>query len=150
MKKILTSVFVILFAIGYVSSVSGSGSADEAKALVEKAAAYLKANGKEKAIAEIGKPKGLFDKGELYAFAYDMTATILALPTNPKLVGKNMYDIPDADGKYYRREVVQIAKAKGSGWVDYKYLNPVSKKIEAKTTYVLKVDDVIIAAGAYK
>jgi len=79
-----------------------------------------------------------------------MTATLLALPTNPKLVGKNMYEIPDADGKYYRKEVVQIAKIKGSGWVDYKYLNPVSKKIESKTTYVLKIDDVIICAGAYK
>ena len=40
--------------------------------------------------------------------------------------------------------------AKGKGWVDYQYKNPTSGKIEPKTTYILRVDDVVLEAGIYK
>ncbi len=125
-------------------------SQKDAKALVDKAAAYLKANGKDAVLKEINKPKGQFDKGELYVFAYDMKAAIIAHPKNSKLVGKNLYDVPDNDGKMFRKEIVDVAKSKGTGWVDYKYLNPETKKVESKTTYVQKVDDIILCCGTYK
>jgi signal transduction histidine kinase len=117
---------------------------------VEKAATFFKSNGKEKALAEFSKSKGTFDKGDLYVFAYDMTATIVAHPKNAKLIGKNLFEVPDTDGKLFRKEIVEVAKSKGSGWVDYKYMNPETKKVEHKTTYVLRVEDAIICCGAYK
>jgi cytochrome c len=149
MKRILLGVVICLFAFSFVATVY-AGNATEAKALVEKGAAFMKANGKEKTLSEISKLKGQFDKGDLYIFAYDMTATVLAHPKNPKIIGKNLLEVPDNDGKYFRKDVIQGAKTKGSGWVDYKYLNPDTKKVEPKTTYFLKVEDIILCAGAYK
>jgi signal transduction histidine kinase len=127
-----------------------SASQKEAKALVEKAAAYVKANGKDASLKEFSKAKGQFDKGDLYVFVYDMSATIVAHPKNAKLIGKNLMDVPDTDGKLFRKEIVETAKVKGSGWVDYKHLNPETKKVEAKTTCVLKVGDLVLCCGAYK
>ena len=66
------------------------------------------------------------------------------------MVGKDLIDVPDADGKLFRREIIELAKTKGKGWVDYKYKNPTSGKVEAKTTYIQLVDDVVLEAGIYK
>lgn len=124
--------------------------ADKAKGMVEKAAAYVKANGKDKALEEFNKPKNQFVDGEFYVFVYDMSATIVAHPINPKLVGKNLMEVPDAGGKLFRKSIVETAKAKGSGWVDYRYKNPQNNKIEEKTTYLQKVGEIIVCCGAYK
>ena len=59
-------------------------------------------------------------------------------------------DVPDVDGKLYRKEMVTLAKTKGRGWVDYKYRNPVSGKVEPKTSYLAKTGDMIIICGIYR
>jgi signal transduction histidine kinase len=130
--------------------IARAGSTDEAKAIVKRAVAYLKYQGKEKALAEIGKPKGQFDKGEYYAFAYDFQGVMLAHPKNPELVGKSLLNVPDSEGKLFRKEIVEKVKAKGWGWTDYKYLNPESGQLEYKTTYCQGASDVIICCGAYE
>ncbi|MCX5826770.1 MAG: cache domain-containing protein [Deltaproteobacteria bacterium] len=150
MKKLLLLIFVGLFIFAGATFVYAGGTKAEAKALVERAAEFLKANGKEKTLAEISKPEGQFDKGEVYVYAFDMKGTVLAHPKNPELIGKNTYNIPDEDGKFFRKDIIKLAKAKGSGWVDYKYLNPETKKIGSKTTYVLRARDIILCCGVYK
>jgi len=149
-KNILISIvigLIGLFAFAVLSCTSGK---DDAKVLVKKAVAYVKYQGKEKAIAEISKPRGIFDKGETYVFAYDLQGVMLAHPKNPALIGKNLYDVPDSEGKLFRKEIVEKAKSRGSGWVDYVYLNPETKEYEHKTTYCEKEDDLIICCGAYR
>jgi cytochrome c len=141
---------VVLIVIGLFAGLSYASDKDDAKALVEKAVAYATAQGKEKVIAEISKPKGTFDKGETYVFAYDLQGIVVAHPKNPKLIGKNMIDVPDNDGKMFRQEIVAMAKSKGSGWVDYVYMNPQTKKPEHKTTFIQKAGDLIVCCGAYK
>jgi cytochrome c len=150
MKKVLMVSFALCFVIALVFASGVLASQKDAKALVEKAAAFVKASGKDAGLKEISKAKGQFDKGDLYVFAYDMNAVVVAHPKNPKLIGKNLLDVPDTDGKLFRKEIVETAKTKGSGWVDYKYLNPETKKVEAKTTFVLKTGDLILCCGAYK
>jgi signal transduction histidine kinase len=126
------------------------GTADEATAMAKKAIAYLKAHGKEKAFAEINDPRGQFTDRDLYVVVYDMNGKNLAHGQNPRMIGKDLIDIRDGDGKYYMRERIEIAKTKGKGWQDYKFLDPLTKKIEPKSMYVEKVDDVIIGCGIYK
>ncbi|MEN9354079.1 MAG: hypothetical protein RL318_1404, partial [Fibrobacterota bacterium] len=99
---------------------------------------------------EISDAKGPYVEGEIYVFAYDLTGTMLAHPKNPKLIGKNLIETPDVDGKLFRKEIVEGAKAKGTGTVDYRYKNPESGKIEDKTTHYVKAGDVILACGIYK
>jgi signal transduction histidine kinase len=140
----------VLMIIGLFAGLACASEKDDAKGLVEKAAAFAQAQGKEKALAEISKPKGSFDKGELYVFAYDIEGVVVAHPKNPKLIGKNLLDVPDNDGKLFRKDIITLAKSKGTGWVDYVYLNPQTKKPEPKTTYIQKVNDLVICCGAYK
>jgi len=150
MKKSLMFMIAGLFVLSLVVPVFGSGSADEATALIEKSIAFYKANGKEKALAEVSNSGGQFVKGELYVFIWDLGGTVIAHGANQKLIGKDVSGLKDADGKLFVKEGVELGKSKGSGWVDYKWSNPVSKKIESKSTYVKKVDDMIFCCGIYK
>ena len=148
----MKATIAFLVIIGLFSFVVLSHAADreDAKALVKRAAAYAKYQGKEKALAEISTPKGMFDKGELYVFAYDLQGVMLAHPKNPTLIGQNLMNVPDTEGKLFRKEIVERAKSEGSGWVDYVYLNPETNKQEHKTTYFQKVGDIILCCGVYK
>lgn len=149
MNKKLIYVLVGLIIIS-LATLCFAAPKDDALALVKKAAAFYKANGKDKLVAEINKPNGQFVKGDVYVFIWTLNYSVLAHPANPKLIGMDMTELKDPDGKRFVYEAVELAKAKGSGWVDYRYTNPVKKKVEAKTTYVLKVDDLILACGIYK
>lgn len=153
MKKLLAILALGLATLGFNQSALAAGekgTADEAVALAKKAAAYIKANGKEKAYAEFNNPNGQFKDRDLYIFVVDFNGKTLAHGANVKLVDKNMAELKDADGKLFVKEFIDVAKSKGRGWVDYKWPNPVTKAIEAKTSYVEKVDDTLVACGVYK
>jgi signal transduction histidine kinase len=137
---------LIATSVGFAYAAS---STDEAKVMVEKAAAYVLANGKEKALKEFSNPSGQFVKGELYVFAWDMNGTNIA-HINPKQVGINVLQLPDVDGKYFRKEGMELVKKNGIAWVDYKFKNPTTNKVEQKTTYLKKVNDIVLGCGAYK
>jgi len=148
MKKFVLMLFLLALALS-AGSTCFADSPEQAVSLVKKAVAFYKANGLEKSLDEFSNPKGQFKEGEVYIFAYDLTGTMLAHP-NPALIGHNLTDVPDADGKFFRREFVTVANTKGSGWVDYRYQNPKTKLMERKTTYVEKVDDIILCCGVFK
>jgi cytochrome c len=46
--------------------------------------------------------------------------------------------------------MLELAKAGKTGWVDYKWANPQTKKVEPKSSYMMKVGDVIVGVGIYK
>ncbi len=127
---------------------AGADRQDAVK-MVDKALAYYKASGKDKTLAELNKKDTEFVKGELYVFAYNLTGIVIAHPLNSKLVGKNMLEIPDQEGKFYRKDIQQLALTQGTGWVDYLYKNPQTNKIERKSAYVKKADDIILVCGIY-
>jgi len=147
--KLTIAVFIVIGLFSF-AGLSYAADKDDAKDLVKRAAAYVKYLGKEKALAEISKPRGMFDKGETYVFAYDLQGVIVAHPKNTALIGQNMIAVPDIEGKLFRKEIVEKAKSIGSGWVDYVYLNPETNKQEHKTTYFQKVGNIILCCGAYK
>jgi cytochrome c len=127
------------------------GTADEAKAMVARAAAFLREKGKEQALPVFGDPKGAFIDRDLYVIAYALAdGARLAHPYNPQLVGKTILDAKDVDGKPYGQEIIDLAKSKGSGWIDYKYTDPTTKKLAAKSLYIETVGDVVLGCGIYK
>ena len=150
LKKVVYSLFIIILAVMGVAYAAERGTPEEAKMAVEKAVSYFKEHGKDKAMMEFNKPESMFVKGDLYVFVYDMNGVMVAHPKNPTLIGKNLLEEPDSQGKMFRKEINEIAKTKGSGWVDYMYLNPTTKMQEPKTTYFQRVGDFIICCGAYK
>ncbi len=147
MKKLFIVILVNLFLVGVAFA---GGTADEAKALMEKAVTFVKANGKDKAFTEFTNQKGKFIDRDLYIFAVDFKGLTLAHGGNAKLVGKDMYGLKDADDTLFIQKFIEVAKAKGSGWVDYKWSNPLTKKIENKSTYVHKIDEYFLGCGIYK
>ncbi len=127
-----------------------AGTAAEAEAMVKKAVAYIKANGNEKAFEEFTNGKTFKDR-DLYIVVYDLQGKNLAQGANPKLVGKDLIGLKDPDGKPIIKMFVDLAKEKGKGWVEgYKFLNPVSQKIEGKAMYLERLGDVLVGCGVYK
>lgn len=148
LKKIALSLCVLTFASAAFAA--EKGTADEAMSMVKKGVQLVKTNGKEKAFAEFSDPHGQFVKGDLYVMVYDMEGINKAHGSNPKLVGKNLIDIKDANGVFIVKNFIEVAKGKGHGWVDYKWPNSTTKAVEMKSTYVEKVDDILIGVGIYK
>jgi len=149
MRKTIASVLVAMLVL-CLSGLAMASPKSEATGLVKKAVIHIKENGKEAALAEFNNANGKFVKGELYVFAYSLQGVIIAHPMNPKLVGKDMLEIKDADGKYFTKEFIATVNGPGKGWVDYRWTNPVSKKIEAKSSYVEKAGDIFVGCGIYK
>ena len=125
---------------------------EQAKALAEKAVAYIKAVGPEKAFAEFNARDGKWLDRELYVIVIGFDGTMLAHGTNRVLVGKPQLEMRDMNGKFMTQEMLKVAKTKGSGWVDYMWSNPVTKKIDPKSTYVLRIPgfDGFVGVGVYK
>jgi len=152
MKKLFVTILVSLFllSVGSISFAAEYGTAAEAEAMVKKAIAYLKANGKEKAFAEFSNPKGQFVDRDLYVTVYDLNGKCLAHGADPTMIGKDLISLKDTDGKAFIKERMELAKTKGKFWQDYKFMNPVSKKIEPKSMYCQRVGDIVVACGIYK
>ncbi len=125
------------------------GSARDAEALVGKAVKHVKAAGAQKAYEEFTNGKDWKDR-DLYVVVYGLDGKVMAHGQNPKMVGKDLIDMKDPDGKPFVRERVDLAKSKGKFWQDYKFTDPVSKKALPKQMYCEKVDDTAVCAGIYK
>lgn len=139
--------------LGPALAAHGGGAADPqqkaAIAMAERGAQFVRHYGKDEMARRINSRAPEFNDGEMYLAMRDLRGITVAHPT-VALIGKNLLEVPDADGKLFRHEMVAIANGSGKGWVDYKFKNPASGKVEAKTTYVLRVGDVALEAGIYK
>jgi signal transduction histidine kinase len=149
MMKLIAS--AIALCVLSIPALANEPTEKDAIAMAERGAAMVKAKGKDEVMKRISAKDPDFVQGSLYIDMRDVkTGIVLAHPYNPSIVGKDLTDVPDANGKKYRREIIELAAAKGKGWVDYQYKNPTSGKIEPKTTYILLVDGVVLEAGLYK
>ncbi|MBL0727695.1 cache domain-containing protein [Piscinibacter sp. HJYY11] len=128
----------------------GNATAAEATAMVKKGVAFIKANGKDKGFAEITNKAGQFNDRDLYLVVYGLDGVVHAHGANEKMVGKNLIELKDVDGKAFVKERVELAQSKGTFWQDYKFTNPVTKKIEPKSMYCEKLNDAVVCGGIYK
>lgn len=144
--------FAKYFSIMILTALIGVGPAladktpDEAKAMAEKAAAYVKEHGKEAAAAEFNKAQSDFIVDDLYVFVVDRQGVFLAHPIKPAMVGKNMMDMKDVEGTPLIKNFTEV---KGEGWVPYKWPHPKTKQIQPKKSYIIDVDGFILGVGAY-
>lgn len=149
--KLLATATALCLGLACSGALANEPTEKDAIAMAERGAALMKSKGKAEMMKKINAKDPDFVQGELYVDMRDLkTGIVLAHPYNPSIVGKDLTDVPDANGKKYRREIIELDAAKGKGWVDYQYKNPTSGKIEPKTTYILRVDDVVLEAGIYK
>ena len=142
---------VTLLTLTCAASPAEYGTKDEAVAMVTRVEAMFAKDGADatfKAVSD--KSVAEFHDRDLYPFIYDMSGNCVAHGARPALIGKNLLDLKDQDGKYLIREMVDIANGSGTGWVDYKWPNPLNNKIEDKTSYVAKMGDYFVGVGIYR
>ena len=150
--RTITKIFLAAFILGTLPLAVATAAAptkDEVVAVVKKAVEYYKANGKDKALVEFNKKDGLFAKGEDYVDVHDVSGMCLAHPISPAKVGLNRLDQSDSAGKFYIKDLVEAAKQKPSGWIEYVMKNPTTGKLQDKTAYWEVHDGLIFKAGTY-
>lgn len=131
------------------------GTKDEAVAMVKRVQTQFKKDGAEatfKAVSD--KSTKTYHDRDLYPFIYHMEGpqkgVNVAHGARPVLIGKNLIDLKDQDGKYLIREMLDLANGPGRGWVDYKWPNPITNKIEDKSSYIEKMGAYFVGVGVHR
>ena len=150
LRAFVTQSFALCMVLAAAGAQAGNATAEQAVAMVKKGVAFIKAQGTEKGYAEISNKQGQFIDRDLYLVVYGLDGTVLAHGANDKMVGKNLIDLKDIDGKAFVKERVELAQTKSSFWQDYKFTDPVTKKIEPKTTYCERLEASVVCGGIYK
>ncbi|BDG01469.1 cache domain-containing protein [Anaeromyxobacter oryzae] len=149
MRKLLA-----LAALAFVAAASVRAeefaTTKDAELMVHQAIAYMKKEGKEKALAAFSDPNGRFRYKDLYVMAYDLDGRCLAHGARKDRVGKLFMDEKDVDGKTFVRERIEVARKHGKGWQEYKFANPTTNRVEQKVVYFELWDGVVVVCGAYK
>lgn len=141
----LVSALAILGAAGTVAAAE-YGTPTEAKAMLEKAAAAVKAD-KAKALVMFTKGEGGFKDRDLYPYCGGPDGLFTAHPT---LVGKSLKDLKDKAGKPLGEEVYASAKEGSISEVTYMWPRPGQTDPVVKVAFVTKVGDQVCAVGYYK
>jgi cytochrome c len=150
MNRSLLAAATVVFGLAATAQANDRATAAEAEAMVKKAVGFIKANGTEAAYKAFMDKGGGFIDRDLYVVVYDKDGKCLSHGANAKLVGKDLSDAQDVDGKYYVKERVELLKTKQSFWQDYKFTNPVTKKVEPKQMYCERSGDTAVCGGIYK
>jgi cytochrome c len=136
-----------LVVVGYYAP---RASAEEAQAMLKKAVALLKKSGGEAAFAAFNDPQGGYVVNDEYVFAIGLEdGTYRASGASPNLVGVDVREVTDAAGKPLFKDMIALAKQKGSGTLDYSWRNPATNAVEHKRSLIQRVDDVLLGVGYY-
>jgi cytochrome c len=151
----LIAFLLAAFALAVPAAAAEFGTKEEAVAMVKRVQAQFKKDGADatfKAVSD--KATKAYHDRDLYPFVYyvggPQKGVNVAHGARPALIGKNLIDLKDQDGKYLIREMVDIANGKGTGWVDYKWPNPITNKIEDKSSYIEKMGEYFVGVGIYR
>src|SRR3990170_4947006 len=140
------ALFVMVMAGAVTAFAAEFGTAAEAKAMLEKAVAAVKAD-KAKALAMFAKGEGGFKDRDLYPFCGGPDGNFTA---HPSLVGKSLKDLKDKAGMALGAEMYKVAQAGKISEVSYMWPRPGTTDPVQKVSLFTKVGDQICAVGYYK
>jgi len=147
----LAAVLVAAFLAVHPTAAGDFGTRDEAVAMVKRVIDKFVQSGAEATFRAVNdKADPAFHDRDLYPFIYDLRGVNVAHGARPALVGKNLISLKDQNGVYLIQEMISLAKGPGSGWVDYKWPNPITDKIEDKSSYIEKMGDYFVGVGVYR
>jgi cytochrome c len=147
-KTILSA--IVLLTSTTLALAAEFATKEEAVAMVKKATVFIKEQGPDKAYTEISNKNGQFTDRDLYVVVYGLDGKVLAHGSNEKLIGKDMIDAQDVDGKYFVKERADLARKQPQFWQDYKFVNPTNKKVEPKQMYCERLGETAVCAGIYR
>jgi len=128
------------------------GRRDEAVAMVRRVQEYFAKYGAEATIRAINAHAPGFIDRDLWPYVYKIDGSILLASAIPAVVGKNLYDTQDQDGKFFVREEVKVVNTPPfHGWVDVRFLNPKTNMVEDKSVWIERMgDNHFVGVGVYK
>lgn len=145
--QLIVSSLAVVFFLAAPARAVDYGSKAEAKAMAENAAVFFKQNGKDKTFEAINNGTDGFKDRDLYVFVYDNAGICVAHGANKGLIGKNLIEFKDVDGKPLIKEIVAV---KDTGWVEFKWKNPQTEEVQKKTSYVVRAGEYTFGVGAYQ
>jgi len=153
-EVMLRVIFVLLIAVlsfaGFGPALAGEfGTREEAIAMVKRVQDKFRRDGAEATFKAVTAQARIFHDRDLYPFVYDMSGVVVAHGAKADLVGKNLIDFKDQDGRFVIQQMIAVVKGPGSGWVDLRWTNPTTKEIEAKSSYVEKMGQYWAGVGVY-
>src|SRR5262245_33669340 len=153
MRRTFVAILTVLTLVASALSARAEfGTRAEAVAMVKRAQAKFKKDGFDPLVKTVNSGTKEFNDRDLYVFIVDFNVRNHANAVTPAITGKNIWDIKDQDGKFIVQEMVAIARDKGGGWIDYRWVNPVTKTIEDKSAYFERLGgtaDYFVACGVY-
>ena len=136
-----------LLCVGYYIP---RGTFEEAINMLDRAVELVEKSGEKAAFKTFNDPAGGFVVNDEYVFAIGLDdGKYRASGAAPNLTGVDVRELNDAAGKPLFKEMIQIAKEKGSGVVDYVWRNPTTNAIEEKHTLIQRVGDILLGVGYY-
>ena len=148
-KMTVGAVAAVLIALASAVAQGQFGSAAEAKAMLEKAVAELKAN-EAAALAKFNKGESGFKDRDLYVFCYDMTTGKFTAHVNQALLGTDVKSLKEKDGSPLGEKVFNATKAGATNTVAYNFPKPGTSDPVAKESYVTQVGNQGCGVGYYK
>jgi Cache domain len=139
----------LTLALINTQALAQSGTAAEARAMLDKAVVAVKAD-KAKAIDTFNKGEGGFKDRDLYPFCFQISdGKLLAAPERVR--GQDARTLKDATGKVYGEDVYKVASQEGKvNEVSYMFPKPGESTPSAKTSFITKVGDLGCGVGYYK
>lgn len=145
---ILSAAALAVSTAGYAQKAE-FGTAAEAKAMLEKTVAAIKAD-KSKALDMINKGEGGFKDRDLYPACSALDGKVTAHPDNTR-IGMNRNTMKDGAGKAYGAELMTVAAEGKIAEVSYMFPRPGADKTPVqKVAFVTKVGDQVCLVGYYK
>lgn len=136
-----------ILGVGYYVPRAG---ADDALKMLDAATALVRQRGMAQAAGVFNDPRGSFVHDDLYVFAINLDdGRFEAMGMNPRLTGSDASDLHDAEGHALVREMLDLAKRKGEGRVDYVWRNPVTNAVEKKRSFIRREGHSLIGVGYY-
>jgi cytochrome c len=151
MRVAVLAAIVALFVCPASSGAAEFGTREEAVAMVKRVQERFAAQGADATFKAVNdKADAEFHDRDLYPFIYDLDGLNVAHGARPALVGQNLIALKDPKGVYLIQEMIAIVRGPGNGWVDYKWPNPITDKIEDKSSYVERMGDYFVGVGVYR
>ena len=155
MRRIITITLVVVLGLCLAATAfADSATKEEVIAKVKEAATMITNKGQDAAFKEINNKKGKFVWKDTYVFVFDLEGTLVAHPFTPHNIGNNQINFRDKSDPPRQpiKDMVDIAKGKGEGWVKYMWYKPREKTLSKKISYINRVpgQNLLVGAGIYE
>lgn len=126
------------------------GTADQARQMVFDAMVHIRSVGLEQAHLDFQDANGPFIDRDLYVFVFDRQGYYRVHGAAPQKDGTHLGEIAGLDAQQLVADAWRVCDEDQSGWVNYTITNPLTGEVQAKSSYVVPLDDEqLLGCGCY-